>query len=80
MLLSKENCIFAPTRDFKIDKSGDRHYDYDVDSYPELRDKKIKREEKLMDRMMNWKVSMTNKTTRITKKRERSMVNSIDNE
>ena len=35
--------------DFEIDKSGDRHYDYDVDLYLELRDKKIKREEKLMD-------------------------------
>ena len=34
---------------FEIDESGDRHYDYDVDLYQELRDKKIKREEKLTD-------------------------------
>ena len=59
---------FCAYCDFKIDKSGDRHYDYDVDLYLELRDKKIKREEKLMDLSDELKVSMTNKTTRITKK------------
>jgi hypothetical protein len=43
------NCAYC---EFRIDKSGDRHYDYydyDVDLYEELRDEKIKREEKLMD-------------------------------